>query len=84
MEVVKSLFGLSTSGNRWHLHLLHTLRVMGFKPNHFDPDIWIKGHEGVYDYIGTHTDDVLVISVDPTSLFNKFKETYTIKAFGAP
>ena len=26
LEVIKVLYGLPTSGNRWHAHLLHTLR----------------------------------------------------------
>ena len=55
---------------------------MGFKPTSFDPDVWMKWHEGGYDYIGTHTDDVLVIAVDHTSIFNNLKDTYMIKYFG--
>ena len=39
---------------------------------------------GGYDYIGTHTDEVLVVDVEPTSIFVNFKETYTINAFGPP
>ena len=42
----------------------------------------LGGHEGGYNYIGTHTDDVLVVAVEPTPIFDKLKETYTIKAFG--
>ena len=57
---------------------------MGFNLTRFDPDVWIRGRKGGYNYIGTHTDDVLVVAVDPTSIFDKLKETYTIKAFGLP
>ena len=84
LEVIKALHGLPTSGNRWHAHLSHTLREMGFKPTRFDPDVWIRGGEGSYDYIGTHTDYVLVVAVEPTSIFENLKETYTIKAFSPP
>ena len=55
---------------------------MGFKPTRFEPDVWIRGRKGGYDYIGTHTNDVLVVAVDPTSIFDKLKETDTIKTFG--
>ena len=55
---------------------------MGFKPTRFDPDIWIRGHKGGYDYIGTYTDNVLVVAVNPTYIFDKLKETYKIKVFG--
>ena len=57
---------------------------MGFKPNSFDPDVWIMGSEGVYEYTRTHTDDFLGLSFTPNSIFNKLKLTYTIKAFGPP
>ena len=84
LEFIKALYGLPTSRNRCHTHLSHTLREMGFKPTRFDPDIWIIGREGGYDYIGTYTNDALVIAVDPTSIFKKLKETYKIKAFDPP
>ena len=32
LEVIKEMYGLSASRNRWHAHLLHTLRAMGVKP----------------------------------------------------
>ena len=32
LELVKALYVLITSGNRWHTHLSKTLREMGFKP----------------------------------------------------
>ena len=57
---------------------------MGFKQTRFDPDDWIRGREGGCNYIGTHTDDVLAVAVEPTSILEKLKDTYTIKAFGPP
>ena len=70
LEVVKVLYGLPTIRNRWHAHLLHTLREMGFKPTRFDPDVCIRECEWGYDYIRMHTDDVLVVAVNPTSIVN--------------
>ena len=84
LAVVKVLYGLPTSGNRRHAHLSHTLREMSFKPTRFDPDVWIRGREVGYNYIGTHTDDVLVVYIDPTSILESLKETHTIKSFGPP
>ena len=57
---------------------------MSFKQTCFDPDLWIKGREVGYDYIDIHTDDFLVLAAGPTYIFNKFKETYTIKDFWSP
>ena len=73
LEVIKALYGLFTSRNRWHAQLSHTLMERGFKPTHFEPDVWIRGREGGYDYIRTHTNDVLVVTSNPTSIFDKFK-----------
>ena len=84
LEVIKVLYGLPTSRNRWWEHLLHTLREIGFKPARFDLDVWIRGREGGYNYIGTHTYDFLVVAVNPTSIFKKLNETYTVKSFGPP
>ena len=60
------------------------LEVNEFKPTRLDPHVCIGGREGGYDYFGMHTYDVLVVAVNPTSIFNNLKETYTIKAFGPP
>ena len=84
LELVKVLYGFPTSGNRWHAHLSQTLREMGFKPTRFDLYDWIMGREGGYDYIGTHTDDVLVVALNLARIFEKLKETYTINKFGPP
>ena len=66
LEVVKVIYWFTTSGNRWHTHLLHTWREMDFNPTCFDPDFWIRGRKGGCDCIWTHTNDVLVVSLDPT------------------
>ena len=44
----------------------------------------IRGREGGYDYTRTHTNDVLVVVVNPTSIFNNLNETYKMKTFGPP
>ena len=84
MEDIKALYGLPTSGNRWHTHLFHTLRAMGFNPTRFDPDVWIRGRKRGYDYIETHTNDIFVVADNTTSTFNNLKEIYAIKDFDPP
>ena len=83
LEVDKSLYGMQNISNRCNAHLSHILRLLGFEPTHFYPDFWNKGREGGYDCISTHNDDVLVVAIDTTSIFNKLKETYTILDFCA-
>ena len=61
-EVIQALYGIPTSSNRWHAHLANTLLSLSFRPTRYDPDIWIRknGNE-FYDYLGTHTDDILCV-----------------------
>ena len=84
LEVINSLYGLPNGRNRWHAHLSYALRKISFKLTRFDLYVWIAGRKSGYDYIGTHSDDVLLIVVDPTSIFNRIKENYMMKYFGAP
>ena len=81
LELIKVIYGLPTIGNRWYRNLLHTLREMGFRLTHSDPYVCIRGHEGGYEYVGTHINDVLIVAVNPTSIFNKLKELYAINIF---
>ena len=53
LEVIKELYGFPASGKWWHINLSHNLRGMGFNLTHFDPNVWIKGQKGSYNYIGT-------------------------------
>jgi len=54
--VTKCLYGLKSSGNRWHAHFANTLYSMGFTPTRFDKDIWYKLRKdnSGYDYIATY------------------------------
>ena len=84
LEFIKALYEFTTSGNWWHANLLHTLRGMGLRPTCFDLSVWIKGHEGGYDYTSIHTDDVIFISQNTHYIIEKLKDIYMIKIFGAP
>ena len=65
--VRKGLYGLKTSGNRWHAHFAQTLYGMGFIPTRFDPNVWLKKREDEkgYDYISTYVDDFLITAKNP-------------------
>jgi len=86
--IVKALYGLKSSGKAWHAHLANILRGLGFTPSRFDPDVWYRldGSTDVYEYIGTHMDDLLVVG--PSGLPDKMIATlwtiFTIKGGGEP
>ena len=83
-SVEQALYGLPTSANRWHAHLADTLRVIGFRPTRYDPDVWIRAQEDHHEYIGTHTDDLMVVSKNPQGIMDTLSKTYKIAKIGPP
>ena len=84
-SVEKALYGLPTSANRWHAMLSDTLRSMGFKPTRYDSDVWYRpdgNHH--YEYIGTHTDDILCVGREPRGSMEKLRDRFTIKKIEEP
>ena len=65
--IAKALYGLTTSAERFHTPFSDFLRTLGFKPTHFDRDVWkhLRDDESRYDYICTHVDDFKVVAKDP-------------------
>ena len=43
--IVRALYGLRKSSERWCAHLANTLRGFNFKPTRYDNDVWIRQHE---------------------------------------
>ena len=69
--VEKALYGLRTSGVRWHERLADCLRGMGFFPSKAEPDIWMQGKSDHWEYIGTYVDDLAITSKDPQAIVDK-------------
>ena len=65
--IVRSLYGLKSSGAAFHNHLNECMRHIGYASCLSDPDLWMKpmtkaNGERYYFYILNYVDDVLVIS----------------------
>jgi Reverse transcriptase (RNA-dependent DNA polymerase) len=78
----KALYGLRTSGLRWHERLADTLRDMGFTPSKADPDVWIRRNQDLYEYIGVYVDDLAICARDPKSICDILMEKYKFKLKG--
>ena len=46
----KALYGLRSSGLKWHERLDDYLRDMGFSPCRVEPDIWMREEDSLYEY----------------------------------
>ena len=84
--IVRALYGLTTSAERWQSHFADFLRNIGFVPTQYDKDVWMRdrGDSTGYNYICTHVDDFKVIAKDPTSWMNVIKKTFLVKSCGPP
>ena len=84
--IVRALYGLRTSSERWNAHLADTLRGFNFKPTRYDNNVWIHQHEDgkCYDYICIHVDDFMAVGKRAQRIMDEIKSVYTVKAEGPP
>ena len=82
MIIIKALYGLKSSGLRWHERFSAVLKEMGFFQCYSDPDVWMKHMGGHYEYIGVYVDDLEVASKDPAALLETLTGTYKFKLKG--
>ena len=64
--IVKALYGLTTSAERFRTLLADFIRSLGFTPSRCDRDVWMRlrrAKDG-YDYICTHVDDFKIVARD--------------------
>ena len=62
--IVKALYGLTTSAERFCTLLADYIRLLGFTPSRYDRDVWMKlrnARDG-FDYICTHIDNFKVVA----------------------
>jgi hypothetical protein len=86
LVINKALYGLRTSGARFHEKLADTLRDMGFKPCKADPDLWMRPQTDHYEYICVYVDDLMVMMKEPQPFFDLLinKYNYKLKGVGEP
>ena len=79
--IIKALYGLCSSSERWHSHFSNTLHSFNFKPTRFDNDVWIRLNEDgkSYEYVCTHSDDFMITSHSPEKIMAQLESVYKIK-----
>lgn len=80
----KALYGLRSSGSRWHDRFADCLRELGFTPCKAEPDIWMrKDKTGKrYEYVATYVDDLTLALADPEEFVKTLQERYGFKLKG--
>src|SRR6476620_9593700 len=70
LVIVKALYGLRTSGLRFHKRLADALRAEDWKPLYCNADLWIKDVGELYDYLCVWVNDLLCIADNPEAFFD--------------
>jgi hypothetical protein len=82
LVIYKALYGLCSSGLRWHERFSACLRDMGFFPCKAEPDICIRHVDNHYEYIATYVDDLAVSSKDLKAITDTLMNKYNFKLKG--
>jgi Reverse transcriptase (RNA-dependent DNA polymerase) len=82
MIVLKALYGLRSSGLRWHEHFADILRSLGFLPSKAESDIWMRVGSNVYEYIAVYVDDIAIAAKDPMSIIQALKDKHKLQLKG--
>ena len=82
LVIYKALYGLRSSGLRWHERFSACLRDMGFFPCKAEPDIWMRRVDDHYEYIATYVDDLAISSKDPKAITDTLMNKYKFKLKG--
>ena len=80
--IQKALYGLRTSGLRWHERFADCLRDEGFTPCKAEPDIWMRPNGDVYEYIAVYVDDLAIAMLRPKEFTQLLIDKYKFKLKG--
>ena len=82
LVIHKALYGLRTSGLRWHERFASCLRDEGFFPCKAEPDIWLRPNGDVYEYIAVYVDDLAMAMLRPKEFTQLLIDKYKFKLKG--
>jgi Reverse transcriptase (RNA-dependent DNA polymerase) len=61
LVINKALYGLQSSGARWHDRLADCIRKLGLFPCEAKPDIWMRKNDMIYEYVAVYVDDLTIV-----------------------
>ena len=82
LVINKALYGLRSSGAKWHDRFADALREMGFMPSKADPEVWMRYNDSMYEYIAVYVDDLAVAARDPQGIIDMLLQAYKFKLKG--
>ena len=82
LVVDKDLYGLRTSGQRWHDRLAECLREEDFAPCCAEPDVWMHKNGDIYEYLAVYVDDLAFAVKDPQAFVDRLQNKHNFKVKG--
>ena len=79
MKIVKALYGLKSSGARWHDVLADALRDLGWKSCKMEPNFWYRENGDGYEFICIWVDDILIASKRNETIHDDLKRLFKVK-----
>ena len=83
LVVSKALYGLRSSGARWHDKFADTMRELNFFACKAEPDIWMRKSGKVYEYVAVYVDDLAIAMKDPKEFISILEGKYKFKTKGS-
>jgi hypothetical protein len=69
LVTVHAIYGLRTSGARWHERYADVMRIMVFYPCKADPVVWMTDCGTHYEYVLVYVNDLMLIGKKPQEFF---------------
>ena len=82
LVINKALYGLRSSGLRWHERFADTLRDLGFSICKASPDVWMRPATDYYEYIAVYVDDLAIVAKEPKVIVDVLQNKYNYKLKG--
>ena len=87
LVIEKALYGLRSSGIRFHERLSSVLRKYDFHRSRVDPDLWMRDGGSVWKYLVVYVDDIIVAMKNAQEFFDELQGPYVgfkMKGIGKP
>jgi Reverse transcriptase (RNA-dependent DNA polymerase) len=76
------VYGLCSSGARWHDRFTDCIRELGFFPRKAEPDIWMRKKNNQYEYIAIYVDDLAIALKNPKEFTDVLENKHKFKLKG--
>ena len=78
----RALYGLCSSGSRWHDKFATCMQAEGFFPCKAEPDVWMRPAGDYYEYVAVYIDNLAFALDDPQKFVNILQDKHNFKLKG--